>query len=135
MNAFFDRPSVSAIRRIARIFGTLGALIALSGMMENITEGRTILEHLTGAGFLLLFVGGVVGWFKDLPAAVLILGGILLSFVTALASPGYLHSISAALMRSLSLAFGFAIFAIPGFLYLYVHLASKKEKRGHETQE
>jgi len=125
MNAFFDRPSVSAIRRIARIFGTLGALIALFGMMEN----------LTGAGFLLLFVGGVVGWFKDLPAAVLILGGILLSFVTALASPGYLHSISAALMRSLSLAFGFAIFAIPGFLYLYVHLASKKEKRGHETQE
>jgi hypothetical protein len=127
MNAFLDRPSVSAIRRIARIFGTLGALIALFGMMENITEGRTILEHLTGAGFLLLFVGGVVGWFKDLPAAVLILGGILLSFVTALASldfggahPGYLQ-------RSLSLAFGFAIFAIPGFLYLYAYLVSKKK--------
>src|SRR4030042_2201872 len=105
MNAFLDRPSVSSIRRIARIFGTLGALISLKGMMENITEGRTILEHLTGAGFLLLFVGGVVGWFKDLPAAVLILGGILLGVVTA---P----------MRLLSLAFGFAIFAIPGFLYL-----------------
>jgi hypothetical protein len=107
MNAFLDRPSVSAIRRIARIFGTLGALIALFGMMEN-------------AGFLLIFVGGVVGWFKDLPAAVLILGGILLSFVTALASPGYLQ-------RSLSLAFGFAIFAIPGFLYLYAYLVSKKK--------
>jgi hypothetical protein len=96
-------------------------------MMENITEGRTILEHLTGAGFLLLFVGGVVGWFKDLPAAVLILGGTLLSFVTALASPGNLHRISAAPMRLLSLAFGFAIFAIPGFLYLYAYLVSKKK--------
>jgi hypothetical protein len=127
MNAFLDRPSVSAIRRIARIFGTLGALIALSGMMENITEGRTILEHLTGAGFLLLFVGGVVGWFKDLPAAVLILGGILLSVVTSLASPGYLHWISAAPMKWLGLAFGFAIFAIPGFLYLYAYLVSKKK--------
>jgi len=127
MNAFLDRPSVSAIRRIARIFGTLGALIALFGMMENITEGRTILEHLTGAGFLLIFVGGVVGWFKDLPAAVLILGGILLSVVTSLASPGYLHWISAAPMKWLGLAFGFAIFAIPGLLYLYVHVASKKK--------
>jgi hypothetical protein len=114
MNAFLDRPSVSAIRRIARIFGTLGALIALFGMMEN-------------AGFLLLFVGGVVGWFKDLPAAVLILGGILLSVVTALASPGYLNWISAAPMKSLGLAFGFAIFAIPGFLFLYAYLVSKKK--------
>jgi len=105
MNAFLDRPSVSAIRRIARIFGTLGALIALFGMMENI-------------GFLLLFVGGVVGWFKDLPAAVLILGGILLSGGTAAA---------AAPMKWLGLAFGFAIFAIPGFLYLYAYLVSKKK--------
>jgi hypothetical protein len=127
MNAFLDRPSVSAIRRIARIFGTLGALIALFGMMEDITEGRTILEHLTVAGFLLIFVGGVVGWFKDLPAAVLILGGILLSVVTSLASPGYLHWISAAPMKWLGLAFGFAIFAIPGLLYLYVYLVSKKK--------
>ncbi len=119
MNAFFDRPSVSAIRRIARIFGTLGALIALFEMMENITEGRTILEHLTGAGFLLIFVGGVVGWFKDLPAAVLILGGILLSVVTALASPGE--------SDLMGLAFGSAIFAIPGFLYLYAYLVSKKK--------
>ena len=127
MNAFLDRPSVSAIRRIARIFGTLGALIALFGMMEDITEGRTILEHLTVAGFLLVFVGGVVGWFRDLPAAVLILGGTLLSFVTALASPGNLHRMSAAPMRLLFLAFGFAIVAIPGFLYLYVYLVSKKK--------
>jgi len=127
MNAFLDRPSVSAIRRIARIFGTLGALIALFGMMEDITEGRTILEHLTVAGFLLVFVGGVVGWFRDLPAAVLILGGTLLSFVTALAFTGNLHRMSAAPMRLLFFAFGFAIFAIPGFLYLYVHLATKKK--------
>lgn len=119
MNAFLDRPSVSAIRRIARVFGTLIGLMVLFELMETIgsfRSGRTIPERLTGAGFLLFFVGCVVGWFKDLLAAVLILGAFLLILVTALAFPG-------SLMR----VYFFAIPAIPGFLYLYVHLASKKK--------
>ena len=51
MNAFLDRPSVSAIRRIARIFGTLIAFMALFGMLENISylaSHKRILEHWTG---------------------------------------------------------------------------------------
>jgi hypothetical protein len=123
MNALLDR-SVSAVRWVARVFGTIIAFLALFGIIENITEGRTIPEHLTGAGFLLLFAGCVVGWFKDLPAAVLILGGILLIFVTALAFPGALKQV-----------YFFAIPAIPGFLFLYVYLVSNKEKRRHTTQE
>lgn len=135
MNAFLDRPSVSAMRRLARILGTFIAFIALFGLAESFTEGRTIPEYLTGAGFLLVFVGCVVGWFKDLAASLFILGGILLMLVTALASPGNLHRMSAAPMRLLFFAFGLVMLAIPGVLYLYVHLASKKEKRGRETQE
>jgi len=123
MNALLDR-SVSAVRWVARVFGTLVALFALFGIVENITEGRTIPEHLTGAGFLLFFVGCVVGWFKDLAAVVLILGAFLLLLVTALAFPGALRQV-----------YFFAIPALPGFLYLYVYLVGKKEKRGYERQE
>jgi hypothetical protein len=116
MNAVSDRPSVSALRWVARVFGTLIALMALFGIVENITEGRTIPEHLTGAAFLLVFVGCVVGWFKDFAAALFILGGILLILVTALAFPGSLRQV-----------YFFVIPALPGFLYLYVHFASKKK--------
>jgi hypothetical protein len=105
------------IRWVARGLGTLIALFALFGILENITEGRTIPEHLTGAAFLLVFVGCVVGWFKDLAASLFILGGILLILVTALAFPGSLHQV-----------YFFGIPALPGFLYLYVHLAGKKKK-------
>jgi membrane-bound ClpP family serine protease len=112
-------PYASTLRWIARAWGTLIALIALFGILENITEGRTIPEHLTGAAFLLVFVGCVVGWFKDLAASLFILGGILLALVTALAFPG-------------SLRWGGMYFlvipALPGLLFLYVHLAGKKKK-------
>ena len=126
MNAFLDRPSVSAIRRIARLFGTLIGLTVLFELVESIgsyKSGRPISDYLIFGGFLLFFVGCVVGWFKDLPASVLILGGVLLIFVTALAFPGKVMRV-----------YFFAIPAIPGFLYLYAYLVSKKEKRGHETQ-
>jgi len=129
MNAFLDRPSVSAVRRIARIFVTVITLFVLGEFVEGITYhasnklGPTIPDYLSVAVFLLLFVGCVVGWFKDLPAAVLILGASLLSFVAALAFPGEVPP-----------AYFSVIPAIPGFLYLYAYLVSKKEKRGHETQ-
>jgi hypothetical protein len=69
-------------------------------------------------------VGCAVGWFKDLPAALFILGGFLLILVTALAFPGKVAQV-----------YFFAIPALPGFLFLYVHLAGKKENRRCETQE
>jgi len=83
-----------------------------------------ITDYLINAGLFLIFVGCVVGWFKDLPAGLFILGGFLLILVTALAFPGKVAQV-----------YFFAISALPGFLYLYVYLVSKKEKRGHETQE
>jgi hypothetical protein len=109
-------PLASTLRWGARVFGTLIALFALFGIVENITEGRTIPEHLTGVAFFLVFVGCVVGWFKDFAASLFILGGILLIFVTALAFPGSLHQL-----------YFFCIPALPGFLFLFVHLAGKKK--------
>jgi len=117
MSDISNRPSVSAARWVARVFGTLIALIALFGIVQNIIEGRTIPEHLTGAAFLLVFVGCVVGWFKDLAASLFILGGILLILVTALAFPG-----------ALRLGYFLAIPALPGFLYLYAGLTGKKTR-------
>ncbi len=58
----------------------------------------------------------LIGWFKDLPAAILILGALLLILVTALAFPGKVMRV-----------YFFVIPAIPGFLYLFVYLASKKK--------
>ena len=120
MNALFDR-SVSTVRWVARVFGTIIAFLALFGILGAVSylasnkADRMIADYLLNAGLFLIFVGCVVGWFKDLPAAVLILGGFLLILVTALAFPGALKQV-----------YFFAIPALPGFLYLYVHVASKK---------
>ena len=130
MNAFLDSPSVSAVRWVARILGSFVGFVALFGISESLSY---LLDNpaevstssiLTWIGFALTLMGCVVGWFKDLAASLFILGGILLIFVTALVFPGALRQV-----------YFFAIPALPGFLYLYVHLASKKEKRGRETQE
>jgi len=119
MDPVSERTPVTALRSMARTLATLIALFTLFGIVENITEGRTIPEHLTGAAFLLVFVGCVVGWFKDLAAALFILGGIVLILVTALAFPGALW------VRNF---YFLAIPALPGFLFLFVHLAGKKKK-------
>jgi hypothetical protein len=128
MNALLDR-SVSAVRWVARVFGTIIAFLALFGILGAVSylasnkADRMITVYLINAGLFLIFVGCAVGWFKDLPAALFILGGFLLILVTALAFPGKVMRV-----------YFFAIPAIPGFLYLYVYLVSKKEKRAHETQ-
>ena len=112
-------------RWLARALGTLTiAPLALFGIPEAITDfaafksHSTIANDLTFAAFLMVIVGYIIGWFRDLPAAVLILGGSLLIFATALVFPGSLEQV-----------YLFLIPAIPGFLFLYVYLASKKKKR------
>jgi len=130
MNAFLDRPSVSAVRWVARVLGTIIAFLALFGILGAVSylasnkADRMITDYLINAGLFLIFVGCVVGWFKNLPAALFILGGFLLILATALAFPGKVAQV-----------YFFAIPALPGFLFLYVHLAGKKENRRCETQE
>ena len=91
-------------------------LFELVESIGSYKSGRPISDYLIFAGFLLFFVGCVVGWFRDIPAAVLILGAFLLILVTALAFPGKVMRV-----------YFFAIPAIPGFFYLFVYLASKKK--------
>jgi hypothetical protein len=125
MDPVLERTPVAALRWVARTFGMLIAFVALLGIVEGITDmasfksGRTIPGYLTSAAFLLVFVGCIVGWFKDLAASLFILGGILLILVTALAFPGALW------VRNFYLL---AIPALLGFLFLYAHLAGKKKK-------
>jgi hypothetical protein len=122
MNAVAERPSVSALRWVARVFGTLIALLALFGILGAISDlasvkaDRTITAYLINAGIFLIFVGCVVGWFKDLAASLFILGGFLLILATALVFPGKVTQV-----------YFFGIPALPGILYLYVHLAGKKK--------
>jgi len=119
MTGFLERPSVSGVRRLGRILGTLLGLLSLAVFFDWVmgpNPPTAIRDYLFAVVLLLIISGCVVGWFKDLPAAVLILGAFLLILVTALVFPG-------SLMR----VYFLAIPAIPGLLYLYVHLASKKK--------
>jgi hypothetical protein len=122
MSAFLDGHSVSVVRLVARILGSLTGFFALFGVIQSLSYHLdypaqvSTSSILVWVGFLLVFVGCVVGWFKDLAASLFILGGFLLILVTALAFPGKLMQV-----------YFFAIPALPGFLYLYVYLARKKK--------
>jgi hypothetical protein len=122
MNTSLGRPLALVVRWVARILGTLMALTALLGIGEGIQywashkQEPTIPNFLTGAVFLSILVGCIVGWFKDLAASLFILGGILLVLVTARAFPGSILNVHL-----------FAIPALPGLLFLFAHLAGKKK--------
>ncbi len=123
-----DKPLVSAVRWVARILGTMIGLMALFGVVEGLqyhlerTSEITTPRILVWVGFVVIFAGCVVGWFKELAASLLILGGIALLVVIALLVPSEFRQ-----------AYFLSIPAVPGFLFLYVHLAGKKEKRRRTT--
>jgi len=119
MTGFLGRPSVSGIRWIARILGALLGLLLLAEFIEWLTgpsPPARLRDYLGAVVWLLIISGFVVGWFKDLAASLLVLGGIALVYVISLISP-----------RG---AWPWPILIVPaivGFLFLYVHLASKKK--------
>jgi hypothetical protein len=120
MNESSDRPLVSAVRWIAWIFGTLIGFVALWGLIEGLQSSQyesqaTTPAHLVWVGFVLVFSGCVVGWFKELAASLLILGGTALLAVIALLTPSAFRG-----LHFLSVP------ALLGFLFLFVHLATKK---------
>jgi len=100
----------------------LGIPIGLLMLMEFL-EGLGYLGELDSrgialrAGFFLIFAGCVVGWFKELPAALLILGGTAMGVIVG----GPLGIIM--------------LPALVGLLYLYVFLAEKKEGRRRLTKD
>jgi len=128
MREFPDRRPVSTLRLVARILGTVIGLMALFGVIEGLDynlahpEEATVARYLVWAGFVAVFAGCVVGWFKELAASLLILGGIALLVVIALLVPSEFRQ-----------AYFLIIPAVPGFLFLYVHLAGKREKQRRTT--
>ena len=119
MAGFLGRPSVSGVRWIARVLGTLLGLFLLAEFIEWVTGPNpptTIRDYLVAVGWVLIILGFVAGWFKDLAASLLVLGGSVLVSVIALLSPRMEWPWQI-----------FIVTAILGFLFLYVHLAAKKK--------
>lgn len=117
-----ERSLVSGIRWVARILGTLIGFVALWGVIEGLQfnlehkSQATTPGYLVWVGFVLVFAGCVIGWFKDLAASLLILGGTVLLSAMALLAPSAFRG-----LHFLSIP------ALLGFLFLYVHLAGKKK--------
>jgi hypothetical protein len=122
MGGISDRPSVSAVRWVGRILGIFIGFVGLWGTIEGLEvylthqSEVTIPGSLVWGGFVLVFAGCVVGWFKDLAASLLILGGTALLAAIALLVPSAFRG-----------AHFLSIPALLGLLFLYVHLAGKKK--------
>jgi hypothetical protein len=90
MTGFLERPSVSAVRRVGRILGTLLGLLVLALFLEWVTgpsPPAAIRDYLGAVGLVMIVLGFVVGWFKELVAFLLALGGTALASVVWLLSP------------------------------------------------
>ena len=119
---FWARFAAPDFRWLPRI---LGIPIGLLMLMEFV-EGLGYLGELDSrgivlrAGFFLVFAGCVVGFFKELPAALLILGGTATGVISSDAPLGIMM-----------------IPALVGILYLCVFLAGKwkKEERRRLTKD
>jgi uncharacterized membrane protein len=122
MTSFLGSSSVAIIRWVARILGTVIGLMALFGVVEALTYHLERTSEITTpgvlvwVGFLLILLGCVVGWFKELAGSLLILGGVVLLVAIALLTPSEFRN-----------AWILSIPALPGLLYLYVGLARRKK--------
>ena len=90
MTGFLERPSVSAVRRIGRILGTLLGLFLLAEFIEWVTGTNpptAIRDYLIAVGCVMIVLGFAVGWFKDLAAFLLVLGGSAVVCVVTLLPP------------------------------------------------
>ncbi len=98
-------------RWLPRILGTLIGLLALGEFIEGLgylgqLDARGMMVRV---GFFLVFAGCAVGWFRELPASLLVLGGTATGIISGDAPLGIMM-----------------LPALVGFLYLYVYLAAKK---------
>jgi len=99
-------------RWLPRILGTLIGLLALGEFIEGLGYLGQLdtRDMMLRAGFFVVFAGCVVGWFKELAASLIILGG------------------TATIVISGGPPLGVIMFpALVGLLYLIVHVGTKKE--------
>lgn len=115
MNGFWVRFAGNEFRWIARVLGTIIGLVALGELIESLGYLKELKAsgYVLRVGFLLVFAGCVIGWFKELAAAILILAGTVVLVVSSF-NPGVIR---------------LAIFpAVVGLLYLF-HYLGTREKR------
>ena len=116
MTSFLGKPSVSGVRWIARILGTLLGLLLLAEFIEWVTGTNpptTIRDYLLAVGWVLIILGFVAGWFKELVGALLILSGTVVMGVVRART---------------SLPFWVLILpALVGFLYLFSRIGTRKK--------
>ena len=118
MTGFLERPSVSAVRRVGRILGTLLGLFLLAEFIEWVTGPHpptAVRDYLLAVGFVMVVLGFAIAWFKELAAFFLVLGGSALVCVVRLLPPREAWPWQI-----------FLVTAILSFLFLYIHLATKK---------
>lgn len=118
---FWARFATGEFRWIARILGTLIGLLALMEIIEALgyLDQADTRFYVIRLAFILVFAGCVIGWFKALPASLLILGGSAILFVMSIRNPG-------ASVRS-SGAFGLILVpTLVGLLYLFISLGTRK---------
>jgi|GEM_PF-2956140 len=115
MKGFWGRFAGNEFRWISRVLGTIIGLVALGELIESLGSLKEleVSGYILRLGFLLVFAGCVVGWFKELAAAILILAGTVM-LVAGAFNPGVVR---------------LAIFpAVVGLLYLF-HYLGTREKR------
>lgn len=115
MKGFWVRFAGNEFRWIARVLGTIIGLVALGESIESLGSMKELetSDYILRLGFLLVFAGCVVGWFKELAAAILILAGTAMLVVGAF-NPGVVR---------------LAIFpAVVGLLYLFHYLGTRTVK-------
>jgi hypothetical protein len=112
---FWARFATGEFRWIARILGTLIGLVALMELIEALgyLDGADTRFYVIRLAFILVFSGSVVGWFKELPAALLILGGCAILLVLSVRTPG-------AIVMTL-------VPALVGLLYLFISFGTEKQ--------
>jgi O-antigen/teichoic acid export membrane protein len=107
----------------ARILGSLIGLIGFFGTIHSFLwtidkpSDATIPYIAVWLGFFLVFVGCVLGWFKELAASLFILTGTALMALVALLAPSNFMN-----------AWTLSIPSFLGVLFLYVHFTRRKYK-------
>jgi hypothetical protein len=110
-----DEPLPERARGIARVLGTLVGLFMLMEFLEGLGYLRQLDTSgiVLRGGFFLVFAGCLVGWFKELVGALLILSGtVVIGVVSARTSLPFWVLIIPALV---------------GFLYLFSRIGTRKK--------
>ncbi len=114
---------IETARWFTRIAGSLLFILIIVFFIGNIQmdgfpTGLSATEIVMFIAFFIILFGLVIGWFKELIASILIIGGFLVFSITNLVSSGRFYS-----------GLTMLLFLIVGLLYLLVWYLTRKYKK------